>query len=466
MHENVATRSFLPSSPDSPWTVTLEVIQGPHAGQSFSFSNHDTFLVGRSRQTQFCLPQKDLYFSRFHFLLEVNPPLCRVVDLQSHNGTLVNGQKMTMADLKDGDEIRGGTTLMRVRIQGAARVLPATAGPASAIEDTADQLDEVVEEIALRRRAGEKPDVNDYLRRYPKLGGALHLALQADDLPPVIKTAEVLPSIPGYRIEWELGRGGMGVVFKAVRELDQRKVALKTITSKLKKSKESGERFLREARILRELQHPHIVSFLDMGQTEHLLYFAMELVPGFDAGKLVRKTGPLPVGRATRIILQVIDGLAFAHVKGFVHRDLKPANILVVEEGDRDLAKVADFGLARAYQESPLSGLTMSRDVMGTPQFMPPEQILSFRSVKPTADQYATAATLYFLLTGAPHFDVTANLQGLYKRILQEDPVRVEKRCPELPRELAEIIHRGLAREPSNRFLDIVAFRKALEPFG
>ena len=119
MHETAVTRSFPEPVSDSHWTVTLEVLHGPHAGKAFTITQHDTFLVGRSQQSHFCLPAKDPYFSRFHFLLEVNPPLCRVVDLQSRNGTLVNGQKVTSIDLKDGDEICGGTTKIRVRIQGA-----------------------------------------------------------------------------------------------------------------------------------------------------------------------------------------------------------------------------------------------------------------------------------------------------------------------------------------------------------
>src|SRR4029077_5541112 len=132
--------------------------------------------------------------------------------------------------------------------------------------------------------------------------------------------------------------------------------------------------------ILSKLQHPNIVAFQDMGQTGELVYFAMELVAGTDANQLVKKEGPLSIGRATRILLQVLDALAYAHQKGIVHRDLKPANILLA---DGDMAKVADFGLARTYQESPMSGLTLSGEIGGTPQFMPPEQVRNFRTVKP-----------------------------------------------------------------------------------
>ena len=164
-------------------------------------------------------------------------------------------------------------------------------------------------------------------------------------------------------------------------------------------------------------------------------------------------------------MLQVRDALAYAHHKGIVHRDLKPANILVVGEQDQEVAKIADFGLARTYQESPMSGLTMSGETGGTPQYMPPEQVLNFRTVQPAGDQYAAAATLYFLLTGKPPYDAAKNVQDFFKRILQEEPVRIEKRRAEIPKELADVIHRALAREPGQRFADVLEMRRALAPF-
>jgi serine/threonine-protein kinase len=113
-----------------------------------------------------------------------------------------------------------------------------------------------------------------------------------------------------------------------------------------------------------------------------------------------------------------------------------------------------------------MSGLTMSGETGGTPQFMPPEQVLNFRAVKPAGDQYAAAATLYFLLTGKPPYDATKNVQDFFKRILQDEPVRIETRRADLPKELANILHRALAREPGQRFADVLGLRRALLPFG
>jgi eukaryotic-like serine/threonine-protein kinase len=410
-----------PSLPDVPWSIALQVTAGPHAGKFFTFAQHDTFLVGRAPQAHFCLPAKDPAFSRLHFLIEVSPPLCRLVDLNSHNGTLVNGQKVSSIDLHDGDEIRGGTTLMRVQIRVPEKEIVPAPAPAP--------------KAPLQPSAARK--------------------IQAS-----------FPAIPGYRILGALGRGSMGVVYRARRESDQSEVALKTIIPKIRLRKGALDRFLREANIPSQWQHPHIVAFLDMGQTEQILFFAMPLVVGTDANKLVKTQGPLPIGRAIGLVREVLDALAYAHQKGFVHRDLKPANILIAQEQGQEVAKVADFGLARAYQESPLSGLIMSGNVAGTPQYMPPEQVLNFRAVKPAADQYAAAASLYFLLTAKPHYEPTATMSDFYERILNEDPVRIDKRRRDLPKALANTIHRALARDPEKRFADVLALRKALTPYS
>src|SRR5271166_5145640 len=114
MAETRPTQSLLYLPAHDPWSITLRVTAGPHAGQAFSFAQHDTFLVGRSRQAHFCLLEKDPFFSRLHFLIEVNPPLCRLVDLKSHNGTFVRGQRVDTVDLKDGDLIKAGHTVLRV----------------------------------------------------------------------------------------------------------------------------------------------------------------------------------------------------------------------------------------------------------------------------------------------------------------------------------------------------------------
>jgi serine/threonine-protein kinase len=272
--------------------------------------------------------------------------------------------------------------------------------------------------------------------------------------------------VPGYRIVRELGRGGMGVVYLAVDAAGGGLVALKTILPAVRVEKADLKRFLREARILQELEHPNIVAFRDVGEAQGRLFFAMDYVPGKDAAHLLEEHGPLPIKRAAGLVCQLLDALAYAHGKGFVHRDIKPNNMLVTEERGREVVKLADFGLARVYQASQMSGLTLAGDVGGTPAFLAPEQITHFREAKPAADQYSAAATLYTLLTGRFVFDSPRQNEAQLVMILHDKPVPIRSRRQDVPEKLAAVIHRALAKEPGERFPDVGAMRKALLPFG
>lgn len=332
-------------------------------------------------------------------------------------------------------------------------------------------LDLIQGEFAWRQSRGEKPTAAEYQRRFPRLAGVLHLVLLPLEGTEVSSPAAppsgpfAFPDIPGYRIEAEVGHGGMGIVYRAVCQADGSEVALKTIKPARAWQGEVVQRFLREAQILRQLRHPHIVAFRDLGQAGDLLYFAMAYVAGSAAAQLVRTEGPLAVGRAARLIGQLLEALAYAHQLGFVHRDLKPGNLLVTMRQGQETALLADFGLARTYQASPLSGLTLVGSAAGTPQFMPPEQLTDFRSVGPAADQYAAAATLYYLLTAGPLYEARS-VSELFQRILQEDPPPVHQRRPDVPAELGAVLQRALARQAENRFPDVETFRQALLPFA
>jgi serine/threonine-protein kinase len=164
---------------------------------------------------------------------------------------------------------------------------------------------------------------------------------------------------------------------------------------------------------------------------------------------------------------QVLEALAFAHERGFVHRDIKPSNILVTAtKGKKRLVKLADFGLARIYQDSKMSGLTVEGQVGGTFAYMPPEQVTNFRMVKPPADQYSAAATLYNLLTDHHLYDFQEKKSMPVVLILTEEPVPIQQRRPDLPSDLCEVIARATAREPADRFPDVKSFRRALLPYA
>lgn len=398
-------------------TIELEVLAGTDVGRRFAFAGHETFLVGRSANAHLRLDDRDKHISRNHFLIEVNPPRCRVIDLKSNNGTHVNGTRIDTAELKDGDEIRAGQTRLRVHVALGT--------------ETVDYRPDTIVDLA----------------------------------DAVADETEAPPSVPGYEIVRELGRGGMGTVHLARRLSDGLEVALKMVNNAGNASGAQIARFLREASILEQLDHPNIVRFLEMGEAHGRPFFAMDYVAGVSAAKLVKGKSPLPVKSAVRIVTQVLRGLEHAHERRFVHRDIKPGNILIGEseraEGKK-IVKLADFGLARVYQASRLSGLTLHGDIGGTVAYMPPEQITNYREVSPAADQYSAAATLYFLLTGQPVYDFAASELEPLVLILQEDPIPIQDRRGDISDDLAETIHRGLMREPRHRFADVAAFREAL----
>ena len=258
----------------------------------------------------------------------------------------------------------------------------------------------------------------------------------------------------------------MGVVYLAYTTTAERLVALKTIQPEVAAGPVQVERFLREQRILKELDHPHIVPFHEMGNTESLLFFSMEYVRGTDAWCLrERHGGAFPIGRAVDWVRQLLQALDYAHAKGFVHRDIKPPNMLLEQARDREVVKLADFGLARAYQTSTLSGVTMKDDVAGTIAFMAPEQVSHLRESQPPVDLYAAGATLYWLLTGRPVYDLPRGLSKQILMVLQDAPVPIRSRRPDLPAGLAAVIDRSLAREPEQRFADAKDMRRALLPF-
>jgi serine/threonine-protein kinase len=397
------------------YLVSLTVTDGPEKGRRFTFATRDTFVLGRAPDCHFVLGADDT-ISRHHCLLEINPPRCRVHDLRSKNHTHVNDVKdlwADSADLVNGDRVRAGRTIFTVSV--------------------------------------EQPGGNEVRRNSRQ---------QYDTQPP----GPGFPVVPGYHITHELGRGNMGIVYLAERPAGTL-FALKTVLPETHLTCVATERFLREARILQGLRHPNIVAFLDMGEANGLLYFAMEYVSGTNAGTLLKSGGPLAIGRAVALICQVLDALAYAHAQGFVHRDVKPSNFLVTTGAGREIARLADFGLARAYQASSLSGLTRPNALGGTPGFMPPEQIVNFRDVKPAADQYAAAATLYNLLTGKLAHGASDSFYELCLKILNSELVDIRSVRPDIPDGLAKAIHRALAREPRDRFEDVSVFRSALMPF-
>jgi formylglycine-generating enzyme required for sulfatase activity/tRNA A-37 threonylcarbamoyl transferase component Bud32 len=263
---------------------------------------------------------------------------------------------------------------------------------------------------------------------------------------PVTSAASgVLPDIPGYTVESEIARGGMGVVYKARHQRLNRTVAIKMILGGKYHDPATRIRFLIEAEAVAQLDHPHIVGVYEFGTHENLPYFALEYVGGGTvAGKLARD-GRFAPRAAADLVVKLADGIAAAHANGIVHRDLKPANILLTETGE---PKVADFGLAKVGQ----SDMTATGSVMGTPSYMSPEQAAGrVREVGTATDVYALGAILFELLSGRPPF-LGDTAMATIQYVLTRDPDRPRGIDPAIPRDLETICLKCLEKDSKRRY--------------
>jgi serine/threonine-protein kinase len=271
--------------------------------------------------------------------------------------------------------------------------------------------------------------------------------------------------VPGYEMVKLLGRGGMGCVMLARNEGTGQAVAIKTLLPEIAVSDQALRRFMREIDVAAALKHPHIVKFLDRGTHNGAVYLITEFVEGADAAKLAdARGGRLPFPEAMRIVSQALDALDYAHNQGYIHRDIKDQNILVTGSWPTFTAKLTDFGLAKSFTQSGMSGITMAGEMAGTFAYMPPEQIRDFRDVRPTSDIYAMGMTAYSLLTGELALDLPprAGVAETVKAIFDKPIVPLTRRLPDIPRHAAEIIERALAKDPASRWQSAAAMRNAL----
>jgi serine/threonine protein kinase/formylglycine-generating enzyme required for sulfatase activity len=279
------------------------------------------------------------------------------------------------------------------------------------------------------------------------------------DLPPE------LANNPQYEVLRELGRGGMGVVYLARNKLMDRLEVLKVVNKALLDRPGAVERFLREIRSAARLNHPNVVTAYSAVQSGELLAFAMEYVEGEDLAKLVQAQGPLPVVHACSYVQQAALALQHAFERKMVHRDIKPQNLMLAREGTRDIVKVLDFGLAkvtRATNED--TSLTDDRSMLGTPDYVAPEQTLDAANADIRADVYSLGCTLYYLLTGAAPFNGRSRYEVLQAHQLMEPrPLRLVR--PEVPEELAAVVRKMMAKDPAQRYQTPMALVQALAAY-
>ncbi len=431
--------------------ITIVVLSGTNTGKTFDFDQHETFIVGRDQDCHICI-KDDRNASRHHFFIELSPPLARLRDLGSLNGTKVNGKvhgrrrqtesreeaaqrRYPEVEIHDGDTIAVGKTKLRVRIAAAAPVADEPPLPTLYSMETATAATDPMELL------------KDLVRRQEK---------ESKQATPAIV------EIPGYEIDGVLGEGSYGRVYRARSKRSKEAVAIKVMLAQVAVDETARKLFDREMRTQGALTHPNIVGLREQGSVGKMFYFVMDVCEHGSVEDLRRRQGgKLHLDVAAPLVLDALDGLAFAHAKGIVHRDIKPGNLLIGEINGRRQARVSDFGLAKNFQKAGLSGMTMTGSLAGTPHFMPCEQITNFRDTRPPSDVYSMAGSLYLLLTGAYPLDI-AKGEDFIEAILNRSATPILNRGVKIAPAVAGVIDRALSKSAGARYKDARQLRDAL----
>jgi hypothetical protein len=504
-----------------PAEVILTVTQGALQGQQFVFDQRTACILGKEADCHLRFPKdRDHHtISRHHCLLDINPPDIRVRDCGSRNGTYVNGHKIGQRprgqtpeqgarlqlpehDLQDGDEVKVGRIVFRVSVFVPAVCADCAAEIPEEHKARAQRTPDVYQCEACRLKAeasrstepaGKKDRVctrcgQDVSREMGvhRRGEFICAACRADPERIMKRLLELarsgtknLLAIQGYDLVRELGRGGMGAVYLARHEKTRELAALKVMLPQVALNERAKQLFLREIENTRALRHRHVVELRDAGCEQGTFFMVLEYCDGGSVDRLMQQRGgTLSVPEAGRIILQALAGLEYAHdaeipnvqladgstarARGLVHRDLKPHNIFLSGSGRSSVAKVGDYGLAKAFDLAGLSGQTWTGSAGGTPYFLPRQQVANFRLARPEVDVWAMAASLYFMLTGRPprHF---RKGRDPWRVVLQTDAIPIRRRDATIPRKLAEVIDQALVDKPEIQFKKAAEFRRALE---
>src|SRR3954452_11779841 len=263
-----------------------------------------------------------------------------------------------------------------------------------------------------------------------------------------------------YELDCEIGRGGMGIVYRAKDRRLKRQVAIKLLPPELAFRSEIKSRFLREAETAAQLSHPNIVPIYTVDEQEGLVFFVMAYISGDNLAKRLHERGVLTVDESRKVLREVADALAYAHDRNVVHRDIKPDNILLDAASGRPM--VTDFGIARAMDSEGDSRLTATGMAIGTPAYMSPEQAAGEREIDGRSDLYSLGILGYQMLTGEPPF-VAGSTPAMLVKHISERPIPVQQRRADMPDDLARSVMLLLEKDPANRFASAAALVSALD---
>ncbi|MDZ8259483.1 protein kinase domain-containing protein [Nostoc sp. ChiQUE01b] len=446
--------------------IILTVIQGQLLGQKYIFDCRTSCIIGRSPDCNPQLPddQNHRGISRYHCLLDINPPNIRVRDFGSKNGTYINGKNIGQRqpnqtaeeavkfnfpeyDLQTGDEINLGHTVFQV----STEVYQKEVSPPTLIPD----------DVTVKNNPVQQPHFLDIIKYF------LNLAESGD---------RNLKAIRGYNLVKLLSTSEFGEVYLARDNHSGKFIALKVMLPAVAANNFAVQMFLRETENTKALQHPHVVQLMDCGFSEIIFFFTMEYCEGGTVWDFMQQLGGrLSVDIAVPIILQILDALEYAHNvelpyvklangkfgkgKGIVHRDLKPSNIFLTNIDGKLVAKIGDYGLSKAFDLAGLSGQTLTGTQAGTPVFMPRQQVLNFKYAQPEVDIWAVAACLYNMLTGCFPRNFTGDP---FLAVLQNNPIPIRQRDATIIQPLAQVIDLALVDKPEIHFKSAAEFKRAL----
>jgi hypothetical protein len=488
-----------------PWKVILRVTKGELTGKEFTYSGKEQLFIGRQEDCAIVLPDKSV--SRYHCMLEVTPPYVTVRDFGSLNGTFLNGEKIGQRkrfisaedaqkeyheefDLHDGNTLGLGKhcelTLCTVltkccgdcgeEVFGADEARTGENTPGDVPQTYVDERGEPICEACHSQQQANKrcngcgkqftpkaPDNNLCPKCAEDRGKVLEAMLKQALGTALVHREKDSGSavLKGFRKVNRLGAGGMGEVWLVQEEKTGKKFALKTMLPQVVADKQAKDSFLREASLGETLDHKNVIKVYQTGCESGVFFILMELCEGGSVDQYMERCGGrLPLDIATYIMLQVLDGLEYAHhakvtvecedglrdATGMVHRDFKPGNIFLADGSKYPVAKVADFGLAKAFETAGLSKHTRTGMEAGTPVFQPRQQIANYKYAKPDVDVWAAAASYYNMLTG--HIPKDIHGKDVWLEMFTGAVVPIRRRNPQMPEKLAAVIDQALVERP------------------
>ncbi|MEZ6141277.1 MAG: serine/threonine-protein kinase [Zavarzinella sp.] len=484
--------------------IILKVVAGEHAGETFEFHNHRTFVVGRSRQAHISI-RHDPYISRYHLVIEVNPPYCRVRDLDSHNGSFLNTLQVHEANLRHGDELRAGKTTIQVEITADPNHVINTFDElliqqeqdwlvqiCTKVENYQSQYPELIlergqllelidNECRLRKLLGDTPTAAEYEKRFPELRTAVRMLLAdyANEAPdqtmqinaaPKAKLPELrdllspaepkLPQLNGFRILRQIRETHLGRVFHA-QDSDDNLLELTQLHQPIYQESHR-QKLIQSLQQAMQLQVRNLITYQNCFVEKNRVYLISPPIMSTPLLEFLKYGMGMPWQNVVSLGMKLCQILKPIHEVGLIHRDIQPANIYLHSHEGSESVLLSQFGINQDYFSSEMSGITLLSDHSLINRYSAPELLLNYNLVNHLTDQYSLAAVIYALLGNREPYPSISDHQ-LISEMLANPPTHLSEIRGDLPEELVRIVHQAMAPMPENRFQSVAEFEANLQ---